>query len=117
MSKRITVVLDEREFRNLNYLLERYGGKPGSYFHILLKEAYEKEFGSYKADKGLKVLRDGELAVMTNEQKCERRGGKPVRDGAGNSICEFRKPGTGIVGTVSMSNPEGFDAMADRMGL
>lgn len=104
------------EQKMVESLCDRLGGIPKSdLIRRLIQERFRKEFPVYIVNK---KGNNSPLEVnLTNEQKCERRGGKPVRDGAGNSICEFRKPGTGIVGTVSMSNPEGFDAMADRIGL
>jgi hypothetical protein len=73
MSKRVNIFLDDIEERNLGELLKRYGGKAPGYFHILLKKAYEKEFGGYKSGRSvIKSIKE----ELTDEQYCELFGGK-----------------------------------------
>ena len=74
MSKRINLILDDLEERNLLILLTKYGGKPPEYFRFLLKLAYEKEFGGYKSDK-VRTISNLPEEVLTPEQKCEKAGG------------------------------------------
>jgi hypothetical protein len=84
--KRVSIFLDKVEERNLRDLLERYGGKAPAYFHTLLKDAYNKEFGGYKS-KIAKVIRDKPEENLTDEQFCELYGGKVKRNSDDVLVC------------------------------
>ncbi len=81
---KVTLILSEIEEQNLNVLLNKYGGKAPAFFHMLLKDAYEKEFGGYKM-KTLKVKPIEE--ALTDEQYCEMLGGRVGKNSDGNPVC------------------------------
>ena len=72
---RINLYLDENESRNLEVLLNRYGGKAPAFLRMLIVKAYEKDFGGYKAKIARKEI-EAAGPELTKEQICESAGGK-----------------------------------------
>lgn len=99
---RINLYIDENEERNLKALLKRYGGKATSYLRTILKQAYEKDFGGYKAKDN--IITGGTPDVeLTPEQICEQLGGKVFKDTAGNVFARLpRGPSAFINVPMSM---------------
>ena len=97
MSKLILIRVDDREARNLDLLLEKYGGKAPAYFRYLLKSSYEKEFGSYKSPKFGKIRKILSTSVqeLTDEQFCEAVGGRVKKHDNGTIMCFLQIPGGG----------------------
>lgn len=111
MTRRINLSLDKREAENLNLLLGKYGGKAPAYFRALLKEAFEREFGGYKRKKIMQVL-DVPEEQLTDEQFCEKFGGRVMRDSAGTRTCGIRIPGGSSIYSIPLSSRDRIEEIA-----
>ena len=104
--KRINLFLSEIEERNLKVLLERYGGKAPAFMRQILKQAYEKEYGGYKAQqRGARPVRVDE-PELTPEQACEQAGGK-VGIHEGIPVCVIQISDS-MKSKIPLSKPELF---------
>lgn len=99
--KRINLLLSDIEEQNLNALVKKYGGKHTSFLKILIKEAFEKEYGGYKSRMiGSKIIIPGE--ELTKEQICEMLGGTVHITDAG-PVCRDLTLGQGASVTAPLS--------------
>lgn len=118
MSKRIILTIDKREAETLNFLLARYGGKAPAYFRYLLKAAYEKEFGGYKSGKITGIVKNLNSKIeLTDEQYCEKVGGKSVKGEDGLLKCRLDRIGGGSYYNVPIENRELIKFRAKELKL
>ena len=89
--RRINLFLNDIESKNLDSLLNKYGGKAPEYLRTLIKNAFSKEFGGYKTKAVRFVLPQEEL---TDEQFCEKFGGKVKKDDGSGGKCEIKMGGS-----------------------
>lgn len=85
--KRIHLTLDDQEALNLEVLRSKYGGSIQIQIRRLIQNAFEKEFGGYKAEVKVKPIKEPE-PELTDEQFCEQKGGKVMRD-KGIMVCRI----------------------------
>ena len=80
--KRIHLTLTDQEALNLEVLCAKYGGSFQIQIRRLIGNAFEKEYGSYKAtpDNKIKIMKEQEPEVdLTDEQTCEQIGGQCIK--------------------------------------
>jgi len=114
MSKRISVIIDDREVENLNVLLGKYGGRAPEYFRSLLKEAYKQEFGGYKSGRSRSIL-DVPEDQLTDEQFCEKCTGRVMTREDGGKVCALRIGDS--MYKIPLTNREGIEGMAKKLKL
>ena len=84
--RRINLFLSEIESKNLNILLNKYGGKAPEFLRTLIRNAYSKEFGGYKS-RSLKINHlPVEDVKLSQEQICEMLTGKVIKRDSGD-VC------------------------------
>lgn len=114
--KRINLFLSDQEYQNLEFLLKKYGGKATGFLRILLKEAFQEEFGGYKGKQIQKEIKKEFEAKKTPEQLCEESGGTVTTEN-GIRVCKWRSKLGNMSTHVAITNTEMFETCRKSMGI